>query len=400
MRTDDLHAELEAMRDEIEPFTPNALEVHRRVRRRRVILRSTAAAVALVVATGVAVSVRDAGKKRVEVTSTKIEENLAAFGRVDYLVFPQDVSATQRLLDDSAVVTKYALLHAGPRAPTENGLLLGGFVPAACRLRDELGIAVQIDDDNPAATRPGVWFGDASRIEDVSPYAHVDAEIYMAVGASPAQIQAVMTALAADDELASPPQFIDHATAYKQFSEEFADQPELVDGATAEDLPESFRLHLKDERGAERLLARYNLLPGVDIGIDKHANRGLSALQSDVFGRLAGQPGADRPDAEVFMRIDATAGDVDAVADRLAQRDDVKDFRYLSRDDALAQFKRDFADQPDLIDSTTAADLPESFRVTATDEDRIDAIEGEFSSMPGVDTVITALSPIADDVCK
>jgi hypothetical protein len=84
MRTDDLRAELAQLRDEVQPFTPDALAIHRTVRRRRIAVRTAAAVLALIVATGVALSVRDTGKKRVEVVnSPKLERSLADFGRID-----------------------------------------------------------------------------------------------------------------------------------------------------------------------------------------------------------------------------------------------------------------------------------------------------------------------------
>ena len=68
-----------------------------------------------------------------------------------------------------------------------------------------------------------------------------------------------------------------------------------------------------------------------------------------------------RPDLEVFMALDATPAESRGVRDVIRHSDQVRTFSYLSQEDALKAFRRLFADQPDLIADTTAADLPSSF---------------------------------------
>jgi hypothetical protein len=52
--------------------------------------------------------------------------------------------------------------------------------------------------------------------------------------------------------------------AYERFTSLWADSPDLVDGVTPEQLPESFRLRLTDDRLWGDLVRRYGTSPGVD----------------------------------------------------------------------------------------------------------------------------------------
>jgi cell division transport system permease protein len=94
---------------------------------------------------------------------------------------------------------------------------------------------------------------------------------------------------------------------------------------------------------------------------------------------------------EIFLKIDATPKTVADVKEALeADTENVKSFRYLNHEDALKEFREDFKEQPALIESTRAKDLPESFRVVPTSAELTEPIAQQYKSVPGVDTVITA----------
>jgi cell division transport system permease protein len=93
---------------------------------------------------------------------------------------------------------------------------------------------------------------------------------------------------------------------------------------------------------------------------------------------------------EIFMKVDASDAQVAAVQRQLANDPEVRDYRYLTKDDALAEFKRLFRDQPDLVNSVDAASLPSSFRVAPTEAELTQTVADRFQSQPGVDEVKTA----------
>lgn len=93
---------------------------------------------------------------------------------------------------------------------------------------------------------------------------------------------------------------------------------------------------------------------------------------------------------EVFMNVDATDAQIAAVQRQLVNDPDVRDIRYLTKDDALKEFRRLFKDQPDLVNSVDAAALPSSFRVAPDKAELTKVVADRFQSQPGVDEVKTA----------
>ncbi len=93
---------------------------------------------------------------------------------------------------------------------------------------------------------------------------------------------------------------------------------------------------------------------------------------------------------EVFMNVDATEAQIAAVQRQLVNDPEVRDFKYLTKDDALIEFRRLFKDQPDLVNSVDAAALPSSFRVAPIKAELTKTVADRFQSQPGVDEVKTA----------
>jgi len=103
---------------------------------------------------------------------------------------------------------------------------------------------------------------------------------------------------------------------------------------------------------------------------------------------------------EIFMNVKATKQQIDAVQKNLEQDakpgGTVKSFRHLNKQDAFEEFKRIFRREPDLVNTITAADLPESFRVAprthagGPDVDQLtEQIKNEYSTQQGVNVVET-----------
>lgn len=65
----------------------------------------------------------------------------------------------------------------------------------------------------------------------------------------------------------------------------------------------------------------------------------------------------------------------------------VDTYLYESQEDALGHFRDQFANSP-IVDSVTADQLPESFRVSLVDPEKYEVINEIFSSLPGVEVVV------------
>ncbi len=94
-------------------------------------------------------------------------------------------------------------------------------------------------------------------------------------------------------------------------------------------------------------------------------------------------------DAEVFLQVGIAREYSMAIQGRLASDPDVQSFEYVSTTDAYEIFKRDFADQPALVQSTKPSDLPESFRITVKPGHSVAVVVDRYGHQDGVDTTIT-----------
>jgi hypothetical protein len=108
----------------------------------------------------------------------------------------------------------------------------------------------------------------------------------------------------------------------------------------------------------------------------------------DVTADASGRWGDDF-DIEIFMTVDATTEQVDAVARALDRATGIDRVEYLSKQDAYEEFRRIFSDQPDLIATTSAENLPESFRVALEDGASVTDLTAQLNAEPGVDDVLT-----------
>jgi cell division transport system permease protein len=92
---------------------------------------------------------------------------------------------------------------------------------------------------------------------------------------------------------------------------------------------------------------------------------------------------------EIFMKVDATKQQIADVQDALGKDANVKTYRHLTKADAYKEFKRIFRRNPDLVNSITAADLPESYRVAPKKAELTDTVKATYRTSLGVDSVDT-----------
>jgi cell division transport system permease protein len=93
---------------------------------------------------------------------------------------------------------------------------------------------------------------------------------------------------------------------------------------------------------------------------------------------------------EVYMKTDATEQQIDALRDQLDADRQIKSAKYISQEQAYAEFQRIFKDKPDLVSSVDPSALPASFRVAPKDVQRTTVLRDKYNSRPGVDEAITA----------
>jgi cell division transport system permease protein len=92
---------------------------------------------------------------------------------------------------------------------------------------------------------------------------------------------------------------------------------------------------------------------------------------------------------EIFMKVDATQEQIDAVKAALDEDPNVRRARYLDKQAAFEEFQRIFRRNPDITRDITAADLPASFRVAPKRAELTKVVRDEFSTQSGVEQVTT-----------
>ncbi len=99
----------------------------------------------------------------------------------------------------------------------------------------------------------------------------------------------------------------------------------------------------------------------------------------------------------VFMQTKAPTAQTQAVQAQLKKDPDVRSFKYLSHQDAYEDFKRyEGRDRPELVNTITPADLPESFLVAPRKASLTKQIAAQYRNSPGVDQIQTAEKAVKD----
>jgi cell division transport system permease protein len=94
----------------------------------------------------------------------------------------------------------------------------------------------------------------------------------------------------------------------------------------------------------------------------------------------------------VFLQPDVTPDQADAVGRELKDNPDVKDVKFVDKQQAYEEFKLLFRNSPELVDTVTPDILPASWRVVPsnTDPNVIEAIGRQFEKKAGVMSVVFA----------
>lgn len=92
----------------------------------------------------------------------------------------------------------------------------------------------------------------------------------------------------------------------------------------------------------------------------------------------------------VFMQPQVPADQAQAVGTKLATMPEVKRVTFCDQACSFKEFRTMFANQPDLVQSATAADLPPSFRIVARDANQVQQIGSTLKPLAGVRNVVYA----------
>ncbi len=90
---------------------------------------------------------------------------------------------------------------------------------------------------------------------------------------------------------------------------------------------------------------------------------------------------------QVYLTEEATETDVEMIMDDLKKTDGVSDVEYLSKEEAMKDFKKRWGDNGYLLDSLADNPLPNSIIITIGDLEKADAIAQKASKYGGVEDI-------------
>lgn len=89
----------------------------------------------------------------------------------------------------------------------------------------------------------------------------------------------------------------------------------------------------------------------------------------------------------VFMQPNATKTQTHAISAQLGQLSAVQSFSYVDKSLSYDEFRRLFANQPDLLNSVTEKEIPPSYRIVLKNPAEAPAVGSMFNGQPGVKAV-------------
>jgi cell division transport system permease protein len=115
---------------------------------------------------------------------------------------------------------------------------------------------------------------------------------------------------------------------------------------------------------------------GGSMLLSKWVGHGTEHIEADVT-------------AEIFMNLQSTDQQISDTRAALAADPDIRKFRFVDHEEALKTFQRIFKDQPELVKSIRAKDLPVSFRLSPKEAALTPIVQRRYQAQAGVDTVAT-----------
>jgi cell division transport system permease protein len=92
-------------------------------------------------------------------------------------------------------------------------------------------------------------------------------------------------------------------------------------------------------------------------------------------------------EVSIFLRDDATQGEIQSLEREIAQMDEVENVTFVSKQDAYEEFKKTYESRPEFYESLPEDALPASLRVDLTDANFAEIVSARVEGAPGVDDV-------------
>jgi cell division transport system permease protein len=89
----------------------------------------------------------------------------------------------------------------------------------------------------------------------------------------------------------------------------------------------------------------------------------------------------------IFLKDSASPQAIDAMQKEIVGMAQVKDSKFVSKDEALRRLRQDLKDHPEILESLSGNPLPASFEISLKDPKTVDVVAKTFQGRPIVDEV-------------
>lgn len=191
--------------------------------------------------------------------------------------------------------------------------------------------------------------------------------------------------------LVTDQQYFDEDETYRQFTEYYADEPEILDLVEPENLPTSFEVGLVEGADIAPLIdeiERFNVVESVELKPND-----IACLAEAEAMKAA----CDQPPQGFLVWMSPGVGDAEvaAVSKALGSSALVEGFRYVGIEESYDEFLSFYGDESEVIELVDPDQLPTSFKIDFVPLDepadtRIEALEAfreELKFLGGVDDI-------------
>lgn len=96
---------------------------------------------------------------------------------------------------------------------------------------------------------------------------------------------------------------------------------------------------------------------------------------------------AQKVEVSVFLRDEASQGEIDGLSQKIHAMPEVQQVFYESKEQAFERFVNLFEESPALVENVSPESLPASFRVKLNDPGRFAVISARLAAEPAIDTI-------------
>lgn len=211
--------------------------------------------------------------------------------------------------------------------------------------------------------------------------------VWLGTGIMPEEVAGLDQLLAAAPAIADH-RYVDEEDTYREFTEYFADEPEIVELVDPDQLPTSFKIRFADGEDTAAVVDKITQLAAVDE-VELEPNDDACRAEADAMQVLCDQPPRN---LLIWVRPSASPAAVDAVSSALVGSALVDGFSYEDVEQTYEEFVSFYGEGSEIVSLIDPEQLPTSFKVDFVPldepvEDRSAAVETLRSTLESLEAV-------------